>query len=797
MSNNKKHWLEKGLFFLFFLVSSYASAQKNFTISGNINAKDNNESLIGATVYIQELDLEATTNSYGYYVLSVPQGTYTLYVGYMGYDDYSETITVTSSLKKNIQLQSQDNTLEELVINANSKKINIRKPEMSVNKLTAEEIKKMPAVMGEVDVLKSILQLPGVTNSGEGTAGFNVRGGGSDQNLLQLDESIVYNSSHLYGFFSVFNSDVIKDLKLYKGGIPARFGGRASSVLDIYQRNGNSKEFKSSGGIGLLSSRLLLEGPIIKDKMSFLVAGRASYAHLFLKATDIESAAYFYDLNTKINYTVNDNNSLFLSGYFGRDVFKFKDIFNNQYGNTMVNLRWNHVFNEKIFSNASLIYSDYYYGLDLGVVDFNWDSGIKNYNFKYDFTHYVNNKLELRYGLSSIYYDFNPGVISPTSEASAINYYKIPNKYAMENALYLEAEHELSDIITVNYGLRYSMFYRLGEEMINQYENDQAVLYDYDTHTYSEATPIGTRYYGKNKKIASFGNFEPRFAISLALDENRSLKASYNRMTQYIHLISNTTSATPLDVWAPSGQYIKPQIVDQVAVGYFQNLSDNKYSLEIESYFKIGQNRLDYIDGANLIGNRNIEQVLLNGRTQAYGLEILLRKNTGRLTGWIAYTISRSEQQTPGRNENENGINYGKWYRTPHDRTHDLSVVASYELTKKWSFSANFILQSGRPVTYPTGQYEYLGIRVPVYDERNNYSLPAFHHLDISATYTPKPDKTKGWKSEWVFGIYNVYNRKNAASISFRENEDYRGQTEAVKLSIFGVIPSVTYNFKF
>jgi len=404
MPKHKNYWLSKKLLLFFFFLSIGGYAQTKYTISGNINAAASHETLIGATIYIEELDIEAITNSYGYYVISAPEGTYTMHVGYLGYNDYTEKITLTSSIKKNIKLESQgDNQLEELVINTNSKKINIRKPEMSVNKLTAEEIKKMPAVMGEVDVLKSILQLPGVTNSGEGTSGFNVRGGGSDQNLLQLDESIVYNSSHLYGFFSVFNSDVIKDLKLYKGGIPARFGGRASSVLDIYQRNGNSKEFKASGGIGTLSSRLLVEGPIIKEKMSFLLAGRASYAHLFLKLTDIESAAYFYDLNTKINYTVNDNNNLYLSGYFGRDVFKFKDIFNNKYGNTMLNLRWNHNFNEKIFSNASLIYSDYYYGLDLGISDFNWDSGIKNYNFKYDFTHYVNNNIELRYGLNSIY----------------------------------------------------------------------------------------------------------------------------------------------------------------------------------------------------------------------------------------------------------------------------------------------------------------------------------------------------------------------------------------------------------
>ncbi len=784
-----------GLFLVFFPLFIWAQPSK--MISGMITDASTNETLIGATIYLPDLQTGTETNSYGFYSLTVPEGEHTLIVELSGYVTWSEKITVTENLKKNIALPQESANLEEMVIITNPKKINIRKPEMSINKLTVEEIKKMPVVLGETDVLKTILLLPGVTNSGEGTTGFNVRGGGSDQNLLQLDEAVVYNSSHLYGFFSVFNADVLKDLKLYKGGIPARFGGRASSVLDIHQRNGNSKSFHASGGIGLLSSRLLAEGPIAKDKAAFLVAGRASYAHLFLKLTDKNSAAYFYDLNMKLNYALNDNNHLYLSGYFGRDVFKFDDLFDNKYGNTMFNLRWNHVFGPKLFSNTSFIYSDYYYGLTLGFVGFNWDSGIINYNFRQDFTHYVNDKLELRYGLNAIQYTFKPGEITPDDADSPVNPYKIPHQYAVEPALYIEAEQELGKMVTINYGLRYSMFYRLGEEWINEYTNSNPVGYDEETDTYFKEKPVGSTFYGKNKTIADFGNFEPRFAISVALDDNSSVKMSYNRMAQYIHLISNTTAATPLDVWAPSGQYIKPQIVDQGAVGYFRNLKDGEYSLEIESYLKLGQNRLDYVDGADLIGNRAIEQVLLNGKTESYGLELLFRKNTGRFTGWIAYTWSKSMQQTKGRTPEELGINYGEWYRTPHDRRHDLAVVGNYELSKKWNISANFVLQSGRPVTYPVGRYDMLGYPIPSYDYRNNHSLPLFHHLDVSAIYTPKPDKKKGWQSEWIFGIYNVYNRKNAASISFRERENYAGQNEAVKLSVFGIVPSVTYNFKF
>lgn len=781
---------------LFFLLGSWVNAQDKVTLSGTIVNSQNNETLSGVNIFIPELQSGTTTNEYGFFSLSVPKGDYTLQISYMGFQTSEEKISLQQNLRKNISLESTTQNLDEIVITERKNIANIKKPEMSVNKLSIQEIKKMPAVLGETDILKSILQLPGVTNAGEGASGFNVRGGAADQNLILLDEALIYNSSHLFGFFSVFNSDAIKDLKLYKGGIPSRFGGRVSSVLDIYQKEGNSNEFHMNGGIGVISSRLLAEGPIEKGKGSFLVAGRSSYAHLFLKLTDNKNSAYFYDLNTKLSYKLNDNNSLFLSGYFGRDVFDINDQFNNVYGNAVLNLRWNHLYSDKLFSNLSMIYSDYYYGLKLDFVGLNWDSGIKNYNFKYDFKHYISEKLKMTYGLNAVYYDFNPGTVSPTGPSSGINHEQLDKKYALEPALYIDAEQDLTEKLSINYGVRYSMFYRLGQQDMNIYANNEPVTFNQELQIYEKAKPIGTEHFGSGKTIASFDNLEPRLAISYQLNDSQSIKASYNRMSQYIHLISNTASPTPLDVWAPSDNFIKPQILDQVALGYFRNFHNDDYTLETEIYYKKVKNRIDYIDGADLIANEAIEQVVLNGKSRSYGLEVLLRKNSGKLNGWVSYTLSRSEQQTPGRTAAETGINNGKWYSTGYDKTHNLAVTASYKLNEKWSFGSTFALQSGQPVTYPNGQYEYGGIIVPSYGARNEDRLPAYHHLDVSATYIPKPDKKKGWQGEWVFSIYNLYNRMNSASMTFRQNED-TGRNEAVRLSIFGVIPSVTYNFKF
>lgn len=773
-----------------------AISQEKYTLSGTVTDSKNNETIIGANLYIPSLKTGTTTNEYGFYSITIPKGRYEIQLSYLGYQTKTETVDLNKNTKMNFKIAGLEEQLQEVQITDNRPTANIRKAEMSVNKLSMQTVKRMPVVLGETDILKSILQLPGVTNAGEGQSGFNVRGGGADQNLILLDEATIYNSSHLFGFFSVFNTDAIKDLKLYKGGIPARYGGRLSSVLDIYQKEGNNNGFHMNGGIGLVSSRLLAEGPIVKERGSFLVAGRGSYAHLFLKLADNPNSAYFYDLNTKISYKLNDKNNLYLSGYFGRDIFNINNNFVNTYGNSTFNLRWNHLFSDKLFSNLSLIYSDYYYGLTLDFIGFNWDSGIKNYNVKYDFKHYLTDKIKLSYGVNAQYYDFNPGKIEPIDENSSINPDQLEKKHALEPALYVDAEQQLLPNLSVNYGLRYSMFYRLGSQNVNLYENDQAVVFNSDFQIYEKATPIGTKYYDRNEVIASFDNWEPRLALSYAINDKQSVKLSYNRMAQYLHLISNTQSPTPLDVWAPSDRYLKPQVLDQVAVGYYLNFLDDHYTIEVESFYKKIRDRLDYIDGADLIANRAIEQVVLNGRARAYGLELMIRKNEGRLNGWISYTLSRTEQQTPGRTAVESGINNGRWYKTGFDKTHNLSVTSTYELNPKWRFGAIFTLQTGQPVTFPNGQYQYQGIIVPSYGLRNENRLPTYHHLDISATYTPKPQKKRGWQSEWVFSAYNVYNRKNAASITFRQNTD-TAANESIKLSIFGIVPSVSYNFKF
>ena len=788
--------LQQKLYLFLFFFSLLGFGQEKVTLSGIVSDANNNETLIGVSVYVSELNIGTYTNEYGFYSITLPKGNYTLQISYIGFETFSEKLEIDQNVKKNFSLKESKQELKEVVITESAYKTNIKKPEMSVNKLAISTIKQMPVLMGEVDIIKSLLFLPGVTNAGEGQSGFNVRGGGADQNLVLLDEATLYNTSHVFGLFSVFNADAIKDLKLYKGGIPSRFGGRAASVLDVYQKDGNSNKFSMNGGIGLISSRLLAEGPIVKDKGSFLIAGRGSYAHLFLKLTDNKNSAYFYDLNTKLNYKLNENNNLYLSGYFGRDIFNLNESFRNIYGNSTLNMRWNHLFSDKLFSNLSVIYSNYFYGLELDFIGFNWESTIQNYNLKYDFKYYASDKMKFNFGANVTKFDINPGTIEPLDENSSINFRQLDKKYAFENALYAEVEQNLTDKLSIMYGIRFSSFYRVGASTINYYDNNQPVLYDEELKIYEKATPTSTRHFGSNEKIADYSNFEPRFTISYEINKDQSVKLGYNRMAQYMQLISNTQSPTPLDVWTPSDNYIKPQLADQVAVGYFKNFKDGDYTLEVETYFKKVQNRIDYIDGADLIANEAIEQVILNGRMRSYGLEMMLRKNEGRLNGWISYTLSRSEQQTPGRTPTEIGINNGNWYRSAYDKTHNLAVTGSYKLNKKWSFGANFTLQSGQPVTFPTGKYVFQGVTVPSFNSRNEDRLPAYHRMDVSATLTPKKYENKKFKGEWVFGIYNIYSRYNAASITFRQNAE-TGANEAVKLSIFGIVPSVSYNFKF
>ena len=783
-----------GLFFCCLI-----QAQEKYSIRGSIKDSENGETLLGATVSLQNTVFGAITNEYGFYSLSAPKGSYILSVSYLGYNTLTQTIELDKDYNLNFELKPTETSLNEVVIIVeDSENTSIKKPQMSVSKLNSGTIKQIPVVLGEVDVLKSIQLLPGVTNNGEGSSGFNVRGGAVDQNLVLLDEAIIYNTSHFFGFFSIFNADAIKDINLYKGDIPAKFGGRVASVLDVRQKDGNSKNFGLSGGIGLISSRLAAEGPILSDKGSFLIAGRTSYAHLFLKASEDfkDDKISFYDLNLKSNFELNKNNKFYLSGYFGRDVFNLSNFIKNNYGNATANLRWNHIFNDKLFSNLSLIYSKYDYEIILDFIELDWIADIKNFNLKYDLKYYVNNKLKLDFGASGITYKLNPGEITPTSETSPINYLKLDAKRAFESAAYINAEQEITDKLSAQYGFRLSSFARLGGQNITTYVNNQPIIYNSDLGIYERGEALEENFISKNKSIKTYTNLEPRLGLSYQLNEESSLKASYTKTTQYLHLLSNTASVTPLDVWTPSGTFIKPQIGNQVALGYFKSLKNETYILEFETYYKTIKNRIDYIDGSNLIGNNNIETEILNGEARAYGLEILLKKNKGNFTGWLAYTLSKSEQRTLGGKAGGPGINNGNWYNTPYDRTHDISLTGTYKWNNKWDFSSNLVFQTGRPVTYPNGQYTYEGLSVATYSDRNANRLPAYHRLDLSATYTPNRKPNNRWKGEWVFGLYNVYNRRNAASITFNQNND-TGFNEATRISIFGIIPSVTYNFKF
>ena len=784
--------MRKVIFLLLILNFNLIFTQKSFTISGYVQDSDSNELIIGASVIVQELKIGTITNSYGFFSLTLNEGNYNLNFQNLGYENESLNLILDKNISLNIFLKEYVDSLDEVVLSKNIEDVDIKLPILSMNILSGKTIRQTPVVFGESDLLKTIQLLPGVSSAGEGSSGFNVRGGAADQNLILFDEAIIYNSSHLFGLFSVFNSDAIKEVKLYKGGIPSSYGGRVSSVLDVYQKDGNNQKFEANGGIGSISSRFLIEGPIQKNKSSFLFASRGSYAHLFLKLTDIENIAYFYDLNTKSNFVLDDKNKIYVSGYFGRDVFKLQDTFSNTYGNNTLNLRWNNLINEKTFSNTSLIYSNYYYGLELDFGGFDWESSIKNLNLKFDIKNYFSSKFQFNYGINLLYFDFNPGEISPLTEDSGINYSKLNAKYAIESSLYFDVINKINSNLSIRYGFRFNQFLRLRQQGLQSYINDNPLDYDENLRIYNPANPLINSFDNNSSVFKTYNNIEPRMNISYSFG-NQSLKLSYNRLNQYLHLISNTSSPTPLDIWVPSGPYLKPQILDQFAFGFYKTSKPIKFESEI--FYKKIKNRLDYVDGADLVGNDNIETVVISGDARAYGIEFLLKKIQGRHKYWIAYTISKSEQKTPGRNRIETGINFSNWYNTPYDKTHDLSINSEYKINNKLKLVGNFIYQTGQPTNYPNSQYNYMNLNIPNYGERNSSRLPNYHRLDINLTLQPNKSKGKV-ESTWVFGIYNLYNRDNAASIIFRRNNETL-KNEAVQISIFGIVPSVTYNFKF
>ena len=781
------------IIFLFLLLNfNFIYTQNSFTISGYVQDNSNNELIIGASVIVKELQIGTVTNNYGFFSLTLVEGDYDLIFQSLGFEDQSLNFSLNRNISVNIFLNENIESLDEVILSKNIEDVDVELPLLSMNILSGKTIRQTPVVFGESDLLKTIQLLPGVSSAGEGASGFNVRGGAADQNLILFDEAIIYNSSHLFGLFSVFNSDAIKEVKLYKGGIPSSYGGRISSVLDVYQKDGNNQKLQANGGIGSISSRFLVEGPIQKNKSSFLLASRGSYAHLFLKLTDIENVAYFYDLNTKSNFVINDKNKIFVSGYFGRDVFKLQDTFSNTYGNSTFNFRWNHLINEKTFSNTSVIYSNYYYGLKLDFGGFDWNSSIKNLNLKFDIKNYFSSEFQFNYGLNIIYFDFNPGEISPLTPNSGINYSKLNSKYAVESSAYFDIINKISPNLSVRYGLRFNQFLRLRQQGLQSYINDDPLDFDENLKIYNPANPLIYSFDNNSSVFKTFNNVEPRINISYSF-KDQSLKASYNRLNQYLHLISNTSSPTPLDIWAPSGPYLKPQKLDQFALGFYKNAKSLRF--ESELFYKKIKNKLDYVDGADLVGNDNIETVVIAGDARAFGIEFLLKKISGRHKYWIAYTLSKSEQKTPGRNSIETGINFSKWYNTPYDKTHDLSINSEYKINDKLKLVGNFIYQTGQPTNYPNSQYNYMNLNIPNFGERNSSRLPHYHRLDINLTLKPKKNNRK-IESTWVFGIYNLYNRDNANSIIFRRNNETL-KNEAVQISIFGIVPSVTYNFKF
>ncbi len=776
---------------LFFTESTQA---QDYTVSGYIKDAENGETLIGAFIYLSENGASTVSNEYGFYSITVESGTYTLNGTYLGYKDVVQTITLDKNLKIDIELGADANTLEEIVVTAEEIDRNVKALEMSVNKLDIKTLTKLPTLLGETEILRGIQLLPGVTSVGEGAAGFNVRGGSIDQNLVLLDEAPVYNSSHLFGFFSVFNPDAVKDVKLYKGGIPARYGGRLSSILDVRMKEGNNKKLEVNGGVGTIFSRLSVEAPIVKDKSSFIIAGRRSYIDVLAKPflnEDIGSAVLnFYDLTLKTNYKFSEKDQVFLSGYFGRDNFGFGDAAGFNWGNQTGTVRWNHLFSDKLFANLTTYYSNYDYQINFGDTDedsFDWNATIKNYSFKPEFSWFISPQNILRFGGQSIYYIFEPANAVSVSNDVTVDI-STSEQYSLESNIFVENEITLLDRLQVNYGLRLSHFAYLGARNVYEFgDAERGVQRPLINVTRAESGEV----------IADYFNLEPRFSLKADLGDNSSLKASYNRTAQYIHLLSNTTASTPVDIWTPATNNIKPAMADQVALGYFQNFKDNKYEFSGEIYYKKLNDLVDYIDGADLILNELVESQTLDGEGRAYGAELMLKKAEGRFSGWVSYTLARSERLVDGINNNE-------WYASRFDQTHNLSVTTFYELTKRLTLSANFVYNSGTPTTFANSGYYQQGYFVPNNDNnsRNNVRIPDYHRLDLSLTIDPKPGNRK-WKGQWVFGIYNIYSRRNPFSIYFRQenqrvNVGAPVNTEAIRLSVIGnFIPSISYNFTF
>jgi hypothetical protein len=797
------YFMKKSIFFILllnclFVSNSIGQNTEKHTISGTIKDAKNGEELIGASIVVSELKSGVLTNAYGFYSLNIPSGKYKVSFSYLGYATIVKEIDLANgNVKMNIELTESNEELGEVVISDDKPDAkNVEQNKMSVVKMDMKQVKRIPILLGEVDIIKAIQLLPGIQAAGDGNTLFIVRGGNVDHNLVLLDEAVVYNPSHVVGFFSVFNGDAIKDFEVYKGGIPSNYGGRLASVLDVRMKDGNSKKFSASGGIGLLSSRLTLEGPLQKNKSSFMISARRSYFDLFIPLapeTNIRDAkAFFGDLNIKLNYELNDKNKIYLSAYGGKDVFKTGNLFGLGWGNNTGTIRWNHIFNTRLFSNTSFIISRYNYNFEFNLspnLNLQRKNFIRDYSLKQDFNYFANAKNTFKFGFLATYHIFSPGEIKPITKESIIAADKLREKYALDYSVYGSHSIKVNSRFTMDYGLRISMFQNIGSGRYFKYANNQP---NYVENGFLTASPIMDTVNVKSGSIYNtvFG-LEPRFNATYLLNSSSSIKLSYNRMFQYMHLIQPTNASTGQEFWTPTDNYIKPQRADQIATGYFKNFRENTIELSGELYYKWMNNTVELIDNADVQFREDIETQVLAGIGRAYGLELMARKQRGRTTGWLAYTLSKSERKAEGVNNNE-------WYNFRFDRTHYITAVLSHDLTNRVSLSGNFIFATGDSYTPAVAYFEYEGERFVEYGKRNGARVPSYHRMDVSLTIGRKiiPGKVYKNESNWVFSVYNVYGRKNPYSIDFITNE-VTGRNQAQKTYLFSIIPSVTYNFKF
>ncbi|MFZ2905092.1 MAG: TonB-dependent receptor [Cyclobacteriaceae bacterium] len=776
--------------FVLLLLLFSAKAQQKYTLNGYVKDALNGEELIGASVYIHSLQSGTMTNAYGFYALTVPAGTYEVTFSFIGYKTLVVPVEVSADLSKNIELSIEATVIREVVVTDKAVDENITSVQMSRNTLNINQARKLPALFGEVDIIKNIQMLPGVISAGEGTSSFFVRGGSADQNLILIDEAPIYDPSHLFGLFSVFNADVIKDSELYKGGIPSRFGGRLSSILEVRTKDGNNKNLGVSGGIGTMASRVAIEGPFRKEKSSFIVSARRSYVDLFLRAADQDNIVYFYDVNAKASWRYNNNNRFYVAFYNGRDNFKFQDDFGFGWGNATGTFRWNHLFNERLFSNTTLILSNFDYKLEVNdpVQGLDWTSNLQELSLKNDLTYFINLKNELSFGYHLTGRRFSPGKISPNTDGSIFQTLELSHMYAIDHALYFSNKQRVGDHIILDYGLRLSIFQNVGEGDVYVYDDPQ------DNTT---ITRTDTLHYDAFETIKTYVNAEPRLALLYVLRADQSIKVSYNRMVQNTHLISSGTVPIPFNTWNPSGYYLKPQLADQVAVGYFRNLKENQYEASIEAYYKDMENVTDFADNAAIFFNEDLSTEFRQGKSWSYGAELMINKKEGKLTGMVSYTWSKTMRDIPG-------VNQGEVFKANYDRRNVVNVNAVYDLNDSWTFGANFSYSTGRPITLPAGKYEFDGYNPDVITERNGYLLPAYHRMDVSATFSPRKNKNRKWQGHWVFSVYNVYNKQNPFTIYTRTKQDEDGnvigdgtQKEARLVYLFPILPSITYNFKF